>query len=87
MLSQMETIKIVNDAEQHMAVVHAKGSGETPVGPYRNEYAFFCYFNEDGTKITRVEEFVDSAFSQGFFGKVGEYMKTKGQTTAWAPTS
>lgn len=73
----MEIQKIVNDSDQHMAVVHAKGYGETPVGSYKNEYAFFLYFNEQGTKVVRVEEFVDSEFSNTFFERVGEYMKAK----------
>ncbi|CAJ2502724.1 Uu.00g101180.m01.CDS01 [Anthostomella pinea] len=74
---KMITQKIVNDTEQHMAVLHARGYGETPVGPYRNEYAFFFYFNEEGTKVVRVEEFVDSEFSNGFFARMQEYMKAQ----------
>lgn len=75
----MTAHKIVNDPEQHMAVVHATGAAETIVGPYRNEYAFFMTFNEDGSKVVRVEEFVDSAFSNGFFAKVQEYVKAQGK--------
>ena len=60
-----------------MAVVHAKGDGETPVGPYANEYALFMYFTEDGTKIKRIEEFLDSAFSTSLFAKLGEYRKSQ----------
>jgi len=71
--------KIVNSPDQHMAVVHAKGSGETPFAPYRNEYAFFLYFTEDGSKVVRVEEFVDSAFRNGFHAKMQEYMTAKSQ--------
>lgn len=58
----MTPLKVVNDPEQHMAVLHARGTGESPVGPYRNEYSLWFTFNEDGTKITRIEEFLDSAF-------------------------
>ena len=69
----MEIQRLINDTEQHMAVVHAKGFAESPIGPYRNEYAYFLTFNGDGTKVTRVDEFVDSAFSTGFMAKLQEY--------------
>lgn len=67
--------KIVNDPEQHMAAVHASGVGDSPVAPYKNEYAFFLTFNEAGDKITRIEEFVDAQFSQSFLAKVKEYQQ------------
>ena len=69
--------KIVNSPEQHMAVVHAKGDGETPVWPYANEYALFLYFTEDGKKIKKIEEFLDSAFSTGLLAKLEEYRKSQ----------
>ena len=47
--------KLMNSQAQHVAVVHAKGFGETPVGPYRNEYAFFMTFNEHASKVVRVK--------------------------------
>lgn len=43
--------------------------------PYRNEYAFFLAFNEDGEKVERIEEFVDSKFSTDFFQKMQEYLQ------------
>lgn len=43
--------------------------------PYRNEYAFFLAFSEDGEKVERVEEFLDSKFSTEFFEKMQEYLK------------
>jgi ketosteroid isomerase-like protein len=71
---QITPIKLINDADQHMAVMHARGSAETPVGPYRNEYSFYFTFNEDGTKIVRVEEFHDSAFFSSFFPKLAAHV-------------
>lgn len=63
----------MNDPENHSAAVHASGIGESPVAEYKNEYAFFLEFNETGEKITRIEEFVDAAFSKSFLAKVKEY--------------
>lgn len=68
--------KIVNDPDQHMAVVHASGSGDTPFLPYKNEYAFFLMFNDAGDQVIRIEEFVDSQFSGEFFGKMQQYLNT-----------
>lgn len=65
----------MNDPEHHMAAVHASGVGDSPVAPYKNEYAFFLTFNETGDKITRIEEFVDAQFSQSFLAKVREYQQ------------
>ncbi|KAK3628735.1 hypothetical protein LTR56_018456 [Elasticomyces elasticus] len=79
---KMEILNFVNDSDQHKAVVHAKGAGESLVGPYRNEYAFFFDFNADGTKVVRAEEFVDSAFSNGFSAKLEEYMKARNGKSA-----
>lgn len=67
--------KIVNDPENHTAAVHASGVGDSPVAPYKNEYAFFLTFNETGDKITLIEEFVDAQFSQSFLAKVKEYQQ------------
>ncbi|KAJ5306863.1 hypothetical protein N7508_005878 [Penicillium antarcticum] len=65
--------RIVNDPENHCAAVHASGIGESPVAEYKNEYAFFLEFNETGDKITKIEEFVDAAFSKNFLAKVLEW--------------
>ncbi|KAK4613360.1 hypothetical protein CLAFUW4_09160 [Fulvia fulva] len=73
----LKDFRIVNDADQHMAVVHASGSGETPFAHYSNEYAFFLHFNETGEKVDRIEEFVDSKLSADFFGKMADYLKTQ----------
>ncbi|EME42052.1 hypothetical protein DOTSEDRAFT_174856 [Dothistroma septosporum NZE10] len=74
---KMTIHKIVNDVDQHMAVVHASGSGETPFAHYNNEYAFFLHFSDTGDKVDRIEEFVDSKFSSEFFGKMQDYLKTQ----------
>ncbi|KAF2174248.1 hypothetical protein M409DRAFT_49108 [Zasmidium cellare ATCC 36951] len=71
----MKVVKIVNDPEQKMAVVHATGNGETPFMPYRNEYAFFLAFSEDREKVERIEEFLDSKFTTEFFQKMQEYLQ------------
>jgi hypothetical protein len=41
-----------------------------PSGLYANEYAVMLQFTEDGEKVVRFEEFVDSAYSMNFFQKL-----------------
>ncbi|GAD98459.1 hypothetical protein PTT_17281 [Paecilomyces variotii No. 5] len=67
--------RIVNDPEHRELVCYASGVGESPVGLYKNEYVFFLNFNETGEKITKIEEFVDSAFAKEYLAKVLEYKK------------
>jgi ketosteroid isomerase-like protein len=50
-----------HDAEARTSVIHASSRAITSIGPYTNEYALFPSFKEDGKKITRIDEFVDSA--------------------------
>lgn len=40
------------------------------MGPYSNEYSLFLTFTDDGTKIKRFDEFVDSAYTGTFFAKL-----------------
>jgi len=53
-------------------MMHARSTADTRKGKYENEYALFLEFTEDGEKVVRFEEFVDSAYSERFFeiGKV-----------------
>jgi ketosteroid isomerase-like protein len=61
----------VHDAETRKCVIHASSSANTKIGTYGNEYALFLTFTEDGKKITKVEEFADSAYSAKFFANLG----------------
>jgi hypothetical protein len=47
---------------------------------WTNEYSVFTSFSEDGTKITRLEEMVDTAFFQHFFPKFQQYLAGKEPT-------
>ena len=51
---------MVVDAEHNKVAVHCSSTADTDLGPYANEYMFTFYMTEDGTQITRFEEFVDS---------------------------
>jgi ketosteroid isomerase-like protein len=62
--------KEFHDPEARMSFMHASSRADTNIGPYTNEYALSLSFTEDGTKITNIEEFVDSAYSAKFFAEL-----------------
>jgi hypothetical protein len=52
--------------------MHATSTADSDIGPYANEYALILHFTEDGKKVTKFLEFVDSAFSTKFFADLRE---------------
>lgn len=66
----MTVHKEVHDPIAHVCSMHASSSAQTEIGQYANEYALFLTFTEDGKKISRIEEFADSAYSAEFFSKL-----------------
>jgi len=57
--------------------MHASSTADTDIGPYGNEYALIMHFTDDGTKVTKFAEYVDSAYSINFFKAMAE-AKLKG---------
>jgi ketosteroid isomerase-like protein len=51
-------------------MMHASSTANTKIGRYANEYGLFLTFTDDGNKVTRIEEFVDSAYTAMFFQKL-----------------
>lgn len=56
----------IHDAAARKCIIHATSRAETKIGPYTNEYALILTFTEDGRKVTKFDEFVDSAYSEQF---------------------
>ncbi|KAF4213578.1 hypothetical protein CNMCM8980_001909 [Aspergillus fumigatiaffinis] len=58
------------------AAVYATSQADTPFPgeKWTNEYAIFLSFSEDGTKVSRLEEMMDSAFYQSFVPKFQRYL-------------
>jgi hypothetical protein len=50
--------------------MHASSTANTKIGLYTNKYALSLSFTEDRTEITKINEFVDSAYSAKFFAKL-----------------
>lgn len=76
----MNIKNIVHDAANGTAAVYATSSADTPVPDekWTNEYAIFLWLTEDGMKVKRLEEMVDSAFYQHFFPKFQNYLVEQG---------
>lgn len=53
-------------------MMHATSTADTDIGPYENEYALILQFAEDGRKVVKILEFVDSAYSMEFFERLAE---------------
>ncbi len=57
---------IVDEAAQKV-LMHASSTATTVLGPYVNEYALILHMTEDGRKVEKFYEFVNSAYT-------GDYM-------------
>jgi ketosteroid isomerase-like protein len=64
---------IVYDTGARKVAFHATSEAKSPIGLYSNEYAWFLQFNESGEKITKIEEFVDSAYITEFLAKLNPH--------------
>jgi ketosteroid isomerase-like protein len=49
-------------------------TADTAVGPYANEYTLYLQMTDDDTQVVSIKEFVDSQYSQEFFGKLRAHM-------------
>lgn len=68
----MEMHDYIRDLAQRKTVCWSSLTATTPVGPYANEYVWFLTFNEDGTKITAVTEFIDGKSADELRAKLKE---------------
>ena len=66
---------VVEDKEAHRICMWLKARADTLAGEYVNEYMWTLDFTEDGTKITKVNEFVDTVMNHDFYPKLSAAMK------------
>ena len=52
--------------------MHVSSHARTSVGKYSNEYCLFFEFDRCGTKIKKIKEFIDSAYTEDFFQRLDE---------------
>lgn len=51
---------LVVDEVNRLVVVHTKGSGDSVIGPYNNEYLWIFKTTKDGKLVSQSWEFIDS---------------------------
>lgn len=72
----IEQVKIhaqVFDPEARSFWVHLDMWATTPIGPFHNEFVFMLFFNEQGDKIVRIREMMDSFYAKDFFARMATY--------------
>ena len=65
------------DEEARKVAMHASSTATTDLGDYSNEYMLVLHMTEDGKKVERGEEFVDSKHSADFFARLREHLAGK----------
>ena len=69
----------MNDAAAGKSVVHADTSADAAWGDYKNTHILIFTFNEDGTKMTKVQDMMDSAGMIKRMGEIQEWQKKQGK--------
>ncbi|KAK0729555.1 hypothetical protein B0H67DRAFT_638157 [Lasiosphaeris hirsuta] len=72
-----EIRQVVHDSARGSAAVYTTAVADTPLPGgevWNNEYGVFITFSHDGTKITKIEEMIDTAFFGEFFPKFQRYL-------------
>ena len=67
----------VVDVEARQIAMHATSTATTELGEYNNDYVLVLRMTEDGTKVERFEEFVDSKYSVEYLPKLREHLAGK----------
>ncbi|KAL8944332.1 MAG: hypothetical protein Q9216_000517 [Gyalolechia sp. 2 TL-2023] len=64
----------VIDEPARKVVMHLSSTASTPIGVYNNEYMLTLHMTEDGRKVDKFEEFVDSRYSADFMPRVRNFL-------------
>lgn len=58
---------VIEDSESKRICMYLRARADTLAGEYINEYMWTLSFNESGTKIIEVKEFVDTVMNRDFW--------------------
>ena len=72
MLAQVTVHSESYDLYARQASMHVSSHARTSVGNYSNEYCLSFEFDRCGTKIKKIKEFIDSAYTEDFFQRLDE---------------
>jgi len=76
---------VVDDTEHRRICMYLRARADTLAGEYDNDYMWTLDFNETGTKITKVQGFVDTVMNRDLWPKLSAAMKER--QMAQAPKS
>ena len=65
------------DEEARKVAMHASSTATTDLGDYSNEYMLVLHMTEDGKKVVRFEEFLDSKSTTEFMPRLREHLAGK----------
>jgi hypothetical protein len=60
----------VVDVERRKVAMHLRGYADSDIGPYENEYIVVLKMTERGDLVEEIVEFLDSGYTEKFFGKL-----------------
>ena len=66
---------VLEERESHRICMYLRARADTLAGEYINEYMWTLDFDETGTKITKVNEFVDTGVNVNFWPKLARAMR------------
>ncbi|KAM5468800.1 hypothetical protein MauCBS54593_004795 [Microsporum audouinii] len=75
---------VVHDAGKNKAAIYAASKGDLPWGNWDLEYSAFLTFSEDGEKVAKLEEMLDTAFLRDFGPKFQKHLQDNGGPIAVA---
>lgn len=67
---------IVDEAARKV-VLRASSTATTALGPYNNEYTLILHMTEDGRKVEKFYEFVDSRYSADYMPRLRDAITTQ----------
>jgi ketosteroid isomerase-like protein len=73
---------VIEDREARRICMYLRARADTLAGEYINEYIWTLSFNESGTKITEVKEFVDTVMNRDFWPLLLTAMKQHQKASA-----
>lgn len=78
---------MVHDSTRGTAAVYAISQADTPLPneKWNTDYAIFLSFSEDGLKVDKLDEMVDSGFYNDYFPKFQQWLSQRMSSPGASP--
>ncbi|KAK4500149.1 hypothetical protein PRZ48_008335 [Zasmidium cellare] len=74
---EIQAVSSTYDVDQKKASVYGTLECDGLAGPKKTDFVMMFSFNEDGTKIARIDEYLDTDFYKTYFPQVGAALAAK----------